>query len=142
MIKPTVGRVVLYHPLDDDGDAELRHAATIAFVHNDGLVNLGIVDSNGVAYSERDVRLCQDDDICLERMCEWMPYQKGQAAKTEQLEKAGAKTDEEIKGRIDELQKKEGDSKEPAVVEKPKKTSSKKVAKATASAAAKAGNEK
>ena len=85
IIEATIGRVVLYHPKDHPEG--VRHAATIAYVNQDGTVNLSISDCYGVMYSERGVALIQDGKTKLGE-CEWMAYQKGQAAKTEASEPA------------------------------------------------------
>ncbi|MBF5006826.1 hypothetical protein ISG32_21500 [Diaphorobacter sp. NR2-3-3-1] len=47
------------------------------------------MDANGNAHSRTSVPLVQDGDSCPANgyYCEWMPYQKGQAAKTEAAEK-------------------------------------------------------
>lgn len=79
MIEPTIGRVVLYRPKHSIHEPELRHAAQIAFVHSDVMVNLGCIDENGVHYNEQFVRLVQDDEKCDVGCCEWMAYQKAQA---------------------------------------------------------------
>lgn len=93
MIKPTVGRIVWFTPSKNSaesgfaaGDQPL--AAIIAYVHNDRMVNLAVFDSNGVSHSKTSVDLIQDGEAKPEYgfYCEWMPYQKGQAAKTEQLQ--------------------------------------------------------
>jgi hypothetical protein len=97
MIEPTVGRVVWYTPATkaemgrkDPGEQPL--AAIIAHVHHAGLVNLMIIDREGECYWRTNVPLNQDPTITREPgTCEWMPYQKGQAAKTEQLEERLAK---------------------------------------------------
>lgn len=87
MIKPTVGRVVDYHPhVDDGGDINGQpHAATIAHVFSERLVNLSVVNENGSQYSRQNVPLLQDDDAAPAdgNYAAWMDYQKGQAAKTE-----------------------------------------------------------
>lgn len=96
MIKPTVGRVVWYVP--GNWDKEIMQvqvcAAIITYVWSDTKVNLAVFDGNGVTYGRHDVLLIQEGDERPKdgRFCEWMPYQKGQAAKTEELEKqvAGA----------------------------------------------------
>lgn len=95
MIKPTPGRVVWYTPCDDDPTPKFRGeklAAHIARVINDRLVNLLVIRADGVTYGRHDVILVQDGDERPKegRYCEWMPYQKGQAAKTEQIERQGA----------------------------------------------------
>lgn len=91
MIKPTVGRVVLFYPdlsFPSAGEIGQPLAATIAFVHSDTCVNLCVVDANGVTCPQTSVFLRQDDAIAPEnvRYCEWMPFQKGQAERAEQLE--------------------------------------------------------
>lgn len=97
-IKPAIGRVVIFHPHATDViDNYLPGqglAAQIAHVHTDSCVNLGVLDSNGKHHNRTSVLLIQPSDKAPEQggYCEWMPYQKGQAAKTEALEKqlAGA----------------------------------------------------
>ena len=85
MITPTVGRVVWYHP-------ERAHtqpwAALITYVHSDRLVNLVAFDSEGFGKPKASVQLVQDaNEERAANYCEWMPYQTGQAAKTEALQK-------------------------------------------------------
>ena len=69
------------------GSDETR-AAIIAHVFNDRLVNLCVIDANGATLSRTSVQLLQGDDPVPPTMhCQWMPYQVGQAAKAEDLEK-------------------------------------------------------
>ncbi len=91
MIKPTVGRVVLYKPQpyerfsDDDGSQ--RWPAIITKVWGDTCINVTVFDPNGTSVGGRSsVPLAQDDQEVGDGWCEWMPYQKGQSAKTEALE--------------------------------------------------------
>ena len=87
MIKPTIGRVVWYHPQNAEPDDQ-PNAALVAYVWSDTLVNLAVFDSNGSAYNKSSVFLYQGDgEPPSSSYCEWMPYQQGQAAKTEALEK-------------------------------------------------------
>lgn len=90
MIHPTPGRIVWFHPngitLPPNfaySDSEQPLAAVIAYVHSDRMVNLSVFDQNGMGYSLADVTLLQDDDATPNGFAyaEWMPYQKGQAAK-------------------------------------------------------------
>jgi hypothetical protein len=97
MIKPTVGRVVWYRPSDADQNVMTIHdaqplAAIVAYVWSDTMVNLTVSDHGGNTHSRTSVDLAQDSEQLLASpYCEWMPYQKGQAAKSEQLEqKLGA----------------------------------------------------
>lgn len=90
MIKPTIGRVVLYK-FDTSED---RWPALVCFVHSDTLINIGGFDHQCNAFGKSSVTLAQDRPAEIGE-AEWMPYQKGQAAKAEQLEK--------------ELSKKEGE---------------------------------
>ena len=84
MIKPTVGRVVWFWPSWDeqvhpqvDGQP---HAATIAHVHSDTMVNLSVVDASGRQYGATSVQLF---DAGTEQTsgyyATWMPFQQGQA---------------------------------------------------------------
>ncbi len=96
MIKPTVGRVVHVH--DSTIIAHAPHqplAGIVCYVHNDRLVNLVVFDMHGVPWPRKEVRLLQDHDKPDEddrRYAFWMDYQKGQAARTEQLEKELARS--------------------------------------------------
>jgi hypothetical protein len=95
MITPTVGRVVWYRPSEWDvgqgmaTDYKQPFVALVAYVHTDHLVNLVVWDHNGTFFSRAEVRLKQGDEILPDNSgyAEWMPYQKGQAAKAEALEK-------------------------------------------------------
>lgn len=94
MITPTHGRIVLYHPSEFDRRPMTIHtdkplAAIITHVWSDELVNLCVFDSNGSPIARTSVPLHQGDGPCESSpYCEWMPYQKGQAAKTEAAEAA------------------------------------------------------
>jgi len=89
MITPTIGRIVWYYPAGYADRPPL--AAIVTCVWSDTCVNLAIFDRNGNAMPNppTSILLVQDGN---ERpsggnFCEWMPYQKGQAAKAESLEK-------------------------------------------------------
>ena len=96
MIKPSNGRIVWYTPdRASDSDHKIAQhnqmvplAAMVAHVWGDRMVNLVVFDSNGAMHARTSVTLLQDDDAKPEggRFCVWMPYQLGQAAKTEALE--------------------------------------------------------
>jgi len=94
MIKPTNGRVVWFTP--GPGFSGIHHgpdplAAHVAHVWGDRMVNLAVIDSNGSTSPVTSVPLLQDGDPRPENFfAEWMPYQKGQAAKTEELERRAA----------------------------------------------------
>lgn len=83
MIKPTVGRVVLYRPVMDGSIAcfpDQPLAATVAYVWHDRMVNLSVADANGLVHSRTSVPLVQPGDaIPNYPYCEWMPYQLEQA---------------------------------------------------------------
>lgn len=87
LIKPTVGRIVLF---DDNQTASRKQAAIVTDVHSDICINVCVFPSYGSPVSVTSVRLIQDGEEPPKtgegRFCEWMPYQKGQAAKTEELE--------------------------------------------------------
>ena len=81
MISPTVGRVVWFWP-EGEGEHRQPEAATVAYVHSDTMVNLSIVDHNGVQHAETSVYLLQEgSDRPETRYATWMPYQIGQSKK-------------------------------------------------------------
>jgi len=99
MIQPSNGRIVWYTPAlksgEFDSDAAIKQhdktvplAAMVVHVWGDRMVNLVVFDSNGTSHARTSVELLQDDDAKPElgRFAAWMPYQKGQAAKTEAAE--------------------------------------------------------
>ena len=96
MIKPTVGRVVWFWPYETqlNDPSFIYHNKSyqpcighVTFVHGDKMVNLDVIDHEGNHHSCTSVELVQEEDNCVRipGTCEWMPYQKGQAAKTEKL---------------------------------------------------------
>lgn len=89
-IAPTVGRSIHYHPAADHPDHGQTLVALIAKVNPDGTLNLAIFDSCGHHFSRQRVALIQCDDATPEGMqyCTWMPFQVGQASKTEEAEHA------------------------------------------------------
>lgn len=87
MIKPTVGRVVWFYKYSSGQGHKGPLAAHVAKVYDDTCVNLMVIDEGGTPRSETSVLLVQEDgEAPTSDYCTWMPYQKGQAAKTEQLE--------------------------------------------------------
>ena len=92
MIVPTVGRVVLFTP-DSHFTGMIapgeKIPAIICKVWSDKMINIGGFDADGNPFRATSVTLVQDDlPPKAGYYCEWMPYQKGQATKTEQAEKA------------------------------------------------------
>lgn len=87
-IEPTVGRVLWYYPQfhrDEMGREPL--SASIAAVNNNGTVNIGFLSQLGVHHNALEVPIWDGQGPRpIYAYCEWMPYQKGQAAKTEALE--------------------------------------------------------
>lgn len=88
MIKPTVGRIVWFYK--DKSQTNIVQydqplAAQICMVWSDTLVNLHVIDANGVPHAITSVELVQPGDPVRSgsRYCEWMPYQVGQAKKEE-----------------------------------------------------------
>lgn len=95
MMQPTVGRVVWYYPSASEripgqpNDQPLK--ADVTYVWGDRMVNLMAVTPNGAPFGVTSVTLVQDGDAApYERYATWMPYQKGQAAKTEVAEAKAA----------------------------------------------------
>jgi len=94
LIKPTHGRVVWYTPGEsDEFCGSPICAAMIVHVHDDRNVNLVVFDTMGSAHPRHEVRLLQESDLAVpgEPHAQWMPYQAGQAAKTEAAEAKAAK---------------------------------------------------
>lgn len=94
MIVPTVGRVVLFVPKQAKYEfgfcflAGREHAALVVAVHGDRCVNLAAFDANGKSYNFTSVTLQQPGDPEPGGdYCKWMPFQVGQAQKTEALAK-------------------------------------------------------
>lgn len=90
MITPTIGRMVWYRPRPGEmvmNSGEQLCSAQICYVWDDTMVNLSVLSHDGWQSPRTSVPLWQGDaDECPEGSCCWMPYQKGQAAKTEKLE--------------------------------------------------------
>jgi hypothetical protein len=93
-IEPTIGRVVWFWPrtymATDSGNLGQGqpYTAQVCYVHKNGLINIAGYKHDGSQFTAQSVHLVQDGDETPEGpFTEWMPYQKGQAAKTEQLEK-------------------------------------------------------
>lgn len=114
MIKPTVGRVVLFWPTAQYaqqrgmvfGDTSQPLAALVTYVHGDRMVNLAVHDHNGDIWPVCSVPLVQEGDDAVipgSFYCEWMPYQKGQAAKTEALEKAVGEASPVVAGSVERV---------------------------------------
>lgn len=88
IITPTVGRVVWVFRPYDTKDATQPEAALVTYVWDDRLINVAGFDHDGKLFALTSLVLVQPDEPKPEgNFAVWMPYQKGQAAKTEQLEK-------------------------------------------------------
>lgn len=88
MIKPTVGRVVWFYPATLNLHQQ-PCAAIIACVLSDREINIGYMNHHGQWDAATRVPLLQEGDAePAAAYCTWMPYQKGQAAKTDQLQQA------------------------------------------------------
>jgi len=87
MIKPTVGRIVWYR-----GSALQSEPwpAIINMTDGDSWVSLTVFPPHALPFPSSLVELVQEDRPrpSNQEYCEWMPYQKGQAKKTESLEEA------------------------------------------------------
>lgn len=95
MIQPTVGRIVWFyewvssiHPQSPKSHHEGPLAAIVTVIHNDRCISVSVFRQGREATHHVSVKLLQDEneEIPNTDYCCWMPYQKGQAAKTEQLE--------------------------------------------------------
>lgn len=92
-IEPTIGRVVWYRhcalPAHTAGVINKGEpwTASVCYVHPDGKINVAGFDHTGQPFKGINVPLHQaGDEYPNQPYCEWMPYQKGQAAKTEAVE--------------------------------------------------------
>lgn len=103
MIEPTNGRIVWYTPYsnelegafamavqrDMDGKV-IPLAAQVCAVWGSRCVNLLVTDANGKTFAVTSRTLLQDDDAAPGAgYAQWMPYQKGQAAKHDAEKAAG-----------------------------------------------------
>lgn len=92
-ITPTVARVVWFSPaiIDRQMDRDAGpYAAIVCKVWPSGAVNLAVFDEYGGHVARQSVPLLQDGQFPLnpeDAFCVWMPYQKGQAAKNDDLVK-------------------------------------------------------
>ncbi len=87
VIKPTTGRVV-YH-VAPECRKEDPFVAHICHVNADGTVNIVYYDHSGIYHRRLNVPMVQDGEqppVTNTNYCFWMPYQLGQAAKTEAAE--------------------------------------------------------
>jgi hypothetical protein len=102
-IEPTVGRVVWYWPEGAHARNEQPRSASVAHViARDGdprgpqYLNIGYLGTDGRHWDAQRVLLWQGEELDGPRPlgphCEWMPYQKGQAARTEALEEQARRT--------------------------------------------------
>jgi len=99
-IKPTIGRVVLYRHSDWDRSGEqsametygsdIPCTALITYVWSDTCINLVVFDHRGMAHTRTLVPI-NEAASGAGAWAEWMPYQLGQAAKTESAEEALAR---------------------------------------------------
>jgi len=93
-IAPTVGRIVYFFASADDGIATTGAplAAIITAVNDDGTINLAVFSQHASVSARLNVTLVQEgDETPATGHAEWMPYQLGQAAKTEEVTKASKK---------------------------------------------------
>lgn len=92
MITPSVGRIVWYNPRPDEHCYSPSQvlAAIVTGVIDDHTVNLAVFKGDGSGpYPRQNVPLFDGEGAPTPiGHWMWMPYQKGQAAKTEQLQKA------------------------------------------------------
>ena len=102
IIKPTVGRRVWFRPSATflannptltQFNPEQPMDAGIVYVHHDHMVNLIVTDHVGMTFQAPSVPLlagqyepAEDGDVYS--CCEWMPYQKAQAAKADSVGQA------------------------------------------------------
>ncbi len=88
-IVPTIGRVVWFRPEHDKATSDQPFPALVSYVWDDSTINVGGFDQNGRPFSALSVPLLQEDDAIPAGgfYAEWMPYQRGQAAKYDEAVK-------------------------------------------------------
>ncbi len=102
MIAPTVGRIVWYYDSQFDVTKGMPKAAIICAVHGVDRVNLTVFGHTGIPSGRTNVILVQDGIPTPQgNFCIWMPYQLGQAKKTEEMQ-ARAEELEDRLNRIDD----------------------------------------
>ena len=90
MIKPTVGRVVLFHPGINFAGARPAAGeplpALVCRVWSDRMINIGGFDADGNPFNATSVPLMQGDEpgAPADSYAEWMPFQKAQASELQQ----------------------------------------------------------
>ena len=87
-ITPTPGRIIWFTPGNNDGitrNGAEPLAAIVAGVLADGTVNLAVFDARGNLSQRHAVEIVDADaaNVPVNGFASWMPYQLGQAAKTE-----------------------------------------------------------
>jgi len=93
VIHPTNGRIVWYQKSDNQHHITQRGqplAAMVCHVWGDRMVNLKVTDADGIDHAVTSVPLMQQGDLEPTPggfYAYWMPYQQGQAAKAEALER-------------------------------------------------------
>lgn len=93
MITPTVGRVVHYWRANEKPERNVLEdpcAAIITRVFGPQMINVVVFSPEGVPTGRTSIWLKQEGGEPIDEQaehCTWMPYQVGQAAKTEQLER-------------------------------------------------------
>ena len=95
MTQPTVGRVVWFWPSIGEQMALPRPgqplAAHVAAVSEDGsTVNLQVIDANGHAHARQDVPFYEGGHPGGQSYADWMPFQRAQHAKQEEVAVAEA----------------------------------------------------
>ena len=91
MFRPS-GAFLASNPILTQFNPEQPMDAGIVYVHHDHMVNLIVTDHVGKTLAVPSVPLLAghyvaDEDTDVYCCCEWMPYQKSQAAKTEVADK-------------------------------------------------------
>lgn len=99
MIKPTIGRVVLFKLNQHQSQP---FPALVCAVHSDKRINVAGFDDLGNPIKFMNVPLLQDDDPVPQGgfYAEWMPYQKEQAAKDEAAPNAKLPSEQSIEQEI------------------------------------------
>lgn len=81
MITPTIGRIIYVRNRHANTKKDLPEEASIAFVHENGLLNVAGHDHHGMPFVIHELRLVQEGEAFPDHgaYAEWMPYQKAVA---------------------------------------------------------------
>lgn len=118
MIRPSVGRIVLYR----DSEQAAECAAIVVNVHSDRMVNLCVFQTDGSPEPKTSVQLVQPEDDApagATMRCYWMEFQTGQASRMLAMEGTVSETARRLSALESEIYKPEPEPEEQLSEEEP-----------------------